>query len=247
MDTEKKQNNLNHSQANLQQTKNEELLSYNQLAAGIAHEIRNPLTTVKGFMQLLRPYLEEIGKEIYVDIAIDELDRANKLIFDFLNASKPSQNMQTDVALNKLVQEMTLLFESEAILKKIDLGFALSVDEPVVTGDANQLKQVLHNIIKNAIEAILTNQQKGKIHLNVTVNGDKAYIMIEDNGCGMDEETLTSMYIPFFTTKQSGTGIGMSICKKIIDNHHGQINISSFPGKGTAFTIELPLKNKRQS
>ncbi|MDF2040129.1 ATP-binding protein [Cytobacillus oceanisediminis] len=214
---------------------------FGQLAAGIAHEIRNPLTTVKGFIQLLKPYLIEIGKEQYAEIAIEEINRANDMIYDFLNASKPPQNKKTEIDLNKLIQEMKILFENEANIQNINLTVSLCSGNPLFYGDSKQIKQVLINIIRNALEACEeAHATEGKVCLIVKSISQKTQIIIEDNGPGMTEETLNQLFVPFYTTKEKGTGIGLSICRKIIEEHGGTINVHSNFSHGTVFKIELP-------
>ncbi|PWW25782.1 signal transduction histidine kinase [Cytobacillus oceanisediminis] len=219
-----------------------------QLAAGIAHEIRNPLTTVKGFIQLLKPYLKEIGKEQYAEIALEEINRANDIIYEFLNAAKPPEKKRTEISLNKLIKEMTILFESEAHLHNIDLSIQPSDFNPSVFGDNKQIKQVLVNILKNALEALQNvNRSDARIRLSAETKKAKAYIIVEDNGSGMSQETIDQLFVPFYTTKENGTGIGLSICKKIIEEHGGNIILYSQPGDGTVFKIELPLFSNKKN
>ncbi|WML50711.1 ATP-binding protein [Neobacillus sp. PS3-34] len=213
------------------------------LAAGIAHEIRNPLTTVKGFIQLIRPYLQEIDKVQYADIALEEIDRANGIIFEFLNASKPQMATQLIRSINALVKDIALLYESEAILRDIQIRSFLSLEDITIRMDANQLKQVLINIIKNSIEALDDVQQpqnERKIDLITEINQEVALIVIKDNGCGMTQETLDKLFLPFYTTKEKGTGIGLSVCKKIVEDSGGMIQVESAPGAGTIFRLSFP-------
>ncbi|MBU8771818.1 sensor histidine kinase [Cytobacillus oceanisediminis] len=210
--------------------------------AGIAHEIRNPLTTVKGFLQLLKPYLLEIGKEQYAEIAIEEINRANDIIYEFLNASKPPQNKRTEIEVNRLVKEMKIFFESEAHIRNINLSVCLCPNNPIFYGDVKQIKQVLINIIRNAMEACESiPAPEGKIDLKAKALNQKVSITIQDNGLGMSEKTISKLFVPFYTTKEKGTGIGLSICQKIIEEHDGKINVHSKMSQGTIFEIELPL------
>lgn len=212
------------------------------LAAGIAHEIRNPLTTVKGFIQLIKPYLREIEKEDYANIALDEINRANEIIYQFLNAAKPQPRHLKLIELNKLIKELYVLYEGEAHLQNIMMDISLSTEEPSIYMDENQLKQVLINMVKNAIEAInIAERRQGEVVLSTEVNGDYALIIIKDNGCGMSAESIEKLFTPFYSTKMSGTGLGLAICKRIIDEHGGVIDIKSNLDEGTTFKIELPL------
>ncbi|KAF0817427.1 MULTISPECIES: sensor histidine kinase [unclassified Cytobacillus] len=213
-----------------------------QLAAALAHEIRNPLTTVKGFMQLLKPYLSEIGKEQYAELAIDEINRANDMIYEFLNASKPGTNKKAKINLNKLIQEMKMLFESQANINNINLSVKPCPGNPIIYGDTNKIKQVLINIIKNALEACEeVHAGDGEVSITAKSNSQQTEIIIEDNGPGMTEETINKLFLPFYTTKEKGTGIGLSICRKIIEEHKGRIAVNSRLSQGSVFIIELPL------
>lgn len=215
-----------------------------KLAAGIAHEIRNPLTTVSGFIQLLKPYLKQIGKEQYAEIALDELNRANQIIYEFLNESKPTEDSKKPISLNKIVKDVSLLYESEAVLKNITINNQFASQDIEIVANDQQLKQVLVNLLKNAMEAIEARQElghKGMINFYTFTGNDKASVFVEDNGCGIKQETLQRLFRPFHTTKVTGTGIGLSVCKKIIEDHLGTLSVDSTEGKGTTFRIDFPL------
>lgn len=221
----------------------EHLATIGQLAAGIAHEIRNPLTTVKGFIQLIQPHLVEIGKEEYALIALEEIDRANEIIYEFLNAAKPQQNKKQSISVDKLIKDIVMLYESEAILRNIEFVTDLNHYNAQLYIDIKQIKQVLVNLIKNALEAIgqNPNHDKGMIRIHSKIKVDSLILQIEDNGIGMDNETIENLFVPFFSTKDEGTGIGLTVCKKIIEEHGGTIEVNSTPFIGTTFIIQLPI------
>jgi signal transduction histidine kinase len=211
-----------------------------QLAAGIAHEIRNPLTTVSGFIQLLKPYLSEIGKSQYAEIALDELNRANQIISEFLNESKPPTLGKRRISLSKLVNDICLLFQGEATLKNIIIVYSPSHPDIEIVADEHQIKQVLVNLIKNAIEAIEVRHEKtrlGKIHIYTNSDSQNATVVIEDNGMGISDENLSNLFTPFHTTKQKGTGVGLSVCQRIMEEHEGIILVESTQGVGTSFQL----------
>ncbi|CAG9606408.1 ATP-binding protein [Pseudoneobacillus rhizosphaerae] len=216
-----------------------------KLAVGIVHEIRNPLTVVGGFLQLLKPYLIEIGKEQYVDIALEELKRADQLIYEFLNESKPSEQTPKRISLNQIVKDTSLLYECEAILKNITIRNRFTDEEIDFVANDKQLKQVFLNLLKNALEAIELRQDKsrnGIIDYYTVMEENRAVVVIKDNGCGMNEQTLRNLFLPFHTTKDTGTGVGLSVCKRIIEEHHGTITVESTEGFGTMFRIEFHLR-----
>ncbi|WP_141432348.1 ATP-binding protein [Bacillus sp. 03113] len=220
-----------------------------KLAAGIAHEIRNPLTTIKGFLQLLAPTLKEVGKETYGEIALDEINRANEIISEFLNSSRPLKNKEEITQINQQINELTMLYESEAKLRNIKILTCLSKENLRVYIDQKQLKQVLVNMMRNAIEAIEgdPNRINGIIEISTYRRMNSTIICIKDNGCGISNEVVQKLFMPFYTTKKEGTGIGLSICKKIIQNHGGDISIQSKKGEGTKICIQLPLHADPQS
>lgn len=217
------------------------------VASVLAHEIRNPLTTVKGFLQLLKPHLADIGKEQYAEIAIKELNRANDLIMEFLNANNPKSVGQEETSkVNDLIREVVLLFESEANLKNITICTDFSSDNPESPINSNKLKQVLLNLIKNAMEAVGDSNCKapGAIDIKTNIQQNNVLISISDNGKGMSKETLERLFTPFYTTKEKGNGIGLSVCEKIIKDHGGTILVWSKEYRGTQFHITLPLFHK---
>ncbi|MFC4601680.1 ATP-binding protein [Cohnella hongkongensis] len=221
---------------------NDKLAMLGKIAAAIAHEIRNPLTSIRGFIQLLNPYLQEIGKQEYGRIILSEIDRANDIIYEFLNSSKPSAPMKQKVLVDLLLRETILLSESEAHMKNCEIHYENFDPAMTVSVDVKQIKQVLLNMIRNAMEAIqdVIGERKGRIDIAARTDGPFAVISIRDNGKGMERATLNRLFDPFFTTKEAGTGLGLSVSYRIITNHGGTIQVDSQIHEGTEFIIYLP-------
>ncbi|WP_176215188.1 sensor histidine kinase [Cytobacillus gottheilii] len=212
------------------------------IAAVMAHEIRNPLTTVKGFLQLVRPNLVESGKATYADVAILEINRANDLIAEFLHTGKPYIHDKKAIVLNEIAEDVFMLFESKALLQQVSTQLSDFGKDVVVYGNEQQLKQVLLNICNNALEAM--DKQKGVISIWLGADEKNARLVIKDNGMGMSPETVKRLFSLYYSTKATGTGLGLSISKRIIELHNGDLRISSTEGEGTTVTIELPLLDK---
>jgi signal transduction histidine kinase len=164
--------------------KYDNLSSVKRLAASVAHEIRNPLTTVRGFMQLMKPLLEGSGKSSYADVAIDEIDRANKIIYEFLNTSKSPTLKKEFMSLHNVIKDIVMLCQSEAVLSNVELTFDTSSKDVLVWMDVKQIKQVLLNLIQNALQAIGETPQKrpGKINIQTSISSDTVSVLVEDNG-----------------------------------------------------------------
>jgi signal transduction histidine kinase len=222
---------------------NDKLAMLGRISASIAHEIRNPLTAIRGFIQLLRPHLLQLGKDEYARIILTEIDRANDIIYEFLNSSKPSAPQKTVMSVDSLLKEVVLLTESEGLMK----GCEITLDEgdaPLnVSIDVKQIKQVILNMVKNAMDAIeeVGEEHTGLIRISTSTENKFVEISIADNGHGMDHNTLVRLFDPFFTTKESGTGLGLSVSYRIIKNHGGTISVDSKKSEGTRFKIMLPL------
>ncbi|ASA19669.1 ATP-binding protein [Paenibacillus donghaensis] len=222
---------------------NDSLAMLGKLAASIAHEIRNPLTAIRGFIQLLHPHLHQLGKAEYAKIILAEIDRANDIIHEFLTSSKPSVPQVGMIPVSALLKEVVLLTESEALMKGCQIYLHPLQSDMVISGDVKQMKQVVLNMIRNAMEAISekVDDLPGKIEVGARREGAEVRIDISDNGKGMDICTLDRLFSPFFTTKESGTGLGLSVSDRIIKNHGGCISVSSKVDEGTRFVISLPL------
>lgn len=216
--------------------KSEKLSAVGQLAAGVAHEIRNPLTAIKGFLQLLQHELPTENTH-YLNIILNELTRIELISSELLILAKPQAEEFKPHSIQDIVENVMLLLNSQAILHNVELVQELSPDLPEVMCEANQIKQVFINGIKNAIDAL---PHGGKIQLAVRASGLSVIAQIKDNGVGISSETLRRLGEPFYTTKANGTGLGLMVTHKIIERHGGSIEYESTEGEGTTVTISFP-------
>nr|WP_025851498.1 PAS domain-containing protein [Bacillus velezensis] len=220
--------------------KSEKLSIAGQLAAGIAHEIRNPLTAIKGFLQLMKPTMEE--NEHYFEIVFSELSRIELILSELLMLAKPQQNaVKERVNLKKIISEVTALLETQANLKGIFIKTDYEHDSMYINGDQNQLKQVFINLIKNAVESM---PDGGTVHIIMTEDEYSVNVTVKDEGDGIPENVLKRIGEPFLTTKEKGTGLGLMVTFNLIKNHQGAIQVDSKPDRGTAFHITFPKHKK---
>lgn len=233
--------NIKIEQQRLQQQ--EKLALLGVMASGIVHEIKNPLTSIKGFSQMIMAKASDERMKQYASIIVDEVNSANKVVTDFLTFAKPQPPVLKDTTVNELVKSMELVLDTQSFVKGVQTNFDLSSDETPIMVDEIQIKQVLLNIVKNAIEAMNeTEEPKLNIITGLIKSSNKVFITISDNGKGMSLEAISQIGTPFFSTKDKGTGLGMSICYQIIKEHGGSIEIESELDKGTTFIITLPCK-----
>ncbi|HLO12120.1 MAG TPA: ATP-binding protein [Pseudoneobacillus sp.] len=206
-----------------------------QLAAGIAHEIRNPLTSLRGFIQLLQ-YKSEENKD-YCHIMLSELDRINLIVGEFLILAKPHMVKFSQKDINSIIRHVGTLIGTQAIINNIHVDYQLAKGLPYISCEENQLKQVIINLIKNAIEAM---PDGGTIKVETgKYDENNIFIRVIDEGKGIPSDKLAKLGEPFYTTKENGTGLGLMVCYKIIENHLGQLNVHSELNEGTTFEIIL--------
>ncbi len=217
----------------------ERLAIMGQLAAGAVHEIRNPLTAVAGFLQILKKELEGTPRVEYVDIMLDALERVNSIIGGFLRLAKPGLPQRKPYHLRDLIENVLKLWESEGARRGIAVNASFAPGLPPVLLDEEQFQQVLLNIFNNALEAM---PDGGEIKLAVEIDreDDLIRITIQDTGPGIPEAVQAQVFEPFFTTKETGTGLGLYISRAIIQNHGGEIVIENNPERGCKVTIILP-------
>lgn len=210
-----------------------------QLAAGIAHEIRNPMTSLKGFIQLLQSDLKD-SQKMYFEVIQSELNRLEATMTEFLMLAKPKNSVMKKINLTRVLEETVQIMHPQAMLHDIELHFAMSDRESWTFGDANRLKQVFINLIKNAIEATPV---KGHINISIQHKNNGLVASVRDYGCGIPKEKLKRLNEPFFTTKENGTGLGLPVSLKIIEEHRGAVEVISREDEGTEFNISLPLSS----
>lgn len=219
----------------------EKLALLGQMGAGIVHETRNFLTTIKGTSQLIAHVTNEERVRDHA-IAIDRnVNEVNKIISEFLFLSKPRETQLVEIPLSRILSGIKAIVESDSLLRGIPVEFRLSENERNLLCDEAQLKQVILNLCKNAAEA-MTGRQDARMVIETGLKTDRneMYISISDNGKGIPEEDLKRLGTPFYTTKKSGTGLGLCVSYKIIENHRGHIEVKSKINRGTVFTICLP-------
>ncbi|HEX6923604.1 MAG TPA: PAS domain S-box protein [Bacillales bacterium] len=221
-------------------SKAEKLNVVGELAAGIAHEIRNPLTSLKGFVQLLRPSLSE--KKAYTDVMLSELERIEQIVTELLLLAKPQTVQFEEKNLVELLDHVRILLNTKAIMSNIDISLDYQCKRTCIYCEENQLKQVLINLLKNAIEAMPSG---GEIQMEAEcIDEDNVRIRVIDQGCGIPEDKLTKLGEPFYTTKEQGTGLGLMISWKIIREHGGKMEFQSRENEGTTAVITLPVSQK---
>ncbi|MGM7702724.1 ATP-binding protein [Pseudalkalibacillus sp. Hm43] len=216
--------------------KSETLNVVGELAAGIGHEIRNPMTSIKGFIQLIK---EDPSNIEYYNVILNEFQIIETVISELMVLSKPQANRMTEENLQEIALNTLVLLDVQARPKNIQLHLEVEEDLPTIICEKNQMKQVFIHFIKNGIEAMESGQ-----NLWVRIRrgaGSNVLIEIEDEGCGIPKERLDKLGEPFYTTKEKGTGLGMMMSYKIIQNHKGTIKVESQEGVGTIFTITLPI------
>ncbi|MBP1964461.1 PAS domain-containing sensor histidine kinase [Paenibacillus aceris] len=216
--------------------KSEKLSIVGQLAAGVAHEIRNPLTSLRGFVQLLQSKVDNY--QYYFQIMLSELDRINDIVSEFMVIAKPQAVNYEMKDIRKIVDDVMSLLDTQAILNNVQIHTEIAAGIPAIKCEENQLKQVFINILKNAIEAM---PDGGNIVIALETDDNKIRIRFIDEGCGISEERIVLLGEPFYTTKEKGTGLGLMVCHKIIEAHRGHLEIKSVIDKGTTVEILLPI------
>ncbi|WP_209812425.1 ATP-binding protein [Ammoniphilus resinae] len=212
----------------------EKLSMAGQLAAGIAHEIRNPLTAIKGFVKMLRTN----PKDEYFDIISNEIIRIEDIITELLMLTKHNRTEFQEIDVTQTIKQVVTLLEPQANLKNIVFETVYCDKKTRILGDENKLKQAYINFLKNAIEAM---PNGGTIQIKTDCTEENMEIEFMDHGIGIPAEKLKNIGDPFYTTKENGTGLGFMVSRKIVEDHNGQLTIMSTEGKGTSIKILFPI------
>jgi two-component system, sporulation sensor kinase E len=215
------------------------LAAMGELTAGVAHEVRNPLGIIRASVQLMEDTRSDPARTHEAATVIKhEIDRLDKVIKALLDFGRPSAPTMMRVDVNDVLSEVVLFTRKFASRANVEIDEQLDHDVPLVTADPDQLKQVFVNLISNAVQAM---EAEGG-SLTVTTGTDDGFVFIRfiDDGPGIEADTLGKVFDPFYSTRDAGTGLGLTIVHRIVDEHDGHIEVASDPGEGTAFTVSLP-------
>lgn len=216
----------------------EKLVNAGQMAAELAHEIKNPICSIRGLLQMMgRKHCLEESK--YYEVITSEIDRISALLQRFLTLTQDAPKLEK-LVLNHLIEEVVPLLESYAEFKNIDICVDMQKQIPCINADAENIKQVIINIVQNGIDAL---PEKGRINISIWYDQIRDLLRMEfkDNGSGIKPEHLDKIFEPFFTTKDNGSGLGLAISHKIIENHQGKLFAFNNLDGGATFVIELPI------
>jgi len=231
----------------------ETLAAAGRMAVGLAHEIRNPLGAIRGVVQLLRKELGATSQwEAHLEVLVKEVDRVNRILQLLLDLGRPVQLRPAPLNLHQLLERVALLTEELAAEQGVTILRRYDPSLPPILGDEDQLIQVFHNLIHNAIEAM---PEGGRLTLTTRLSMNRLFakvdlgagmrsmveVQVSDEGGGIPESLRAKIFDPFFTTKKSGLGLGLALCHRILEEHKGAIQVESAPGKGTTVTCFLPI------
>ncbi|RUT31548.1 PAS domain S-box protein [Paenibacillus zeisoli] len=204
-----------------------------QMAAGITHEIRNPMAVVRGFLQLMKEK-SPTSLDHYYRIVMDELDRANSIISDFLSLAQSRSVNKEECHLHDIIHELSPLLWADANLRGQSIELKLAENLPRLKLNTKEIKQVILNLSRNAMEAM---EEKGQLTLETHTTPEGVELLVTDTGPGISPAKQEKMFQPFFTTKTQGTGLGLALCLSIIERHNGKISVESEEGRGTTFSV----------
>jgi PAS domain S-box-containing protein len=210
-----------------------------ELAASVAHEVRNPLTTLKGFLQMSQENKQGQIQPEHLTLMLEELDRVNFIVSEFLSLAKKEADTQyKETKIIDILRSTITLMEPQGNMNNIQIKLEAFEENSLVRCEPNQIKQVFINVMKNAIESMT---EGGMITVQLKTTDQHTSIRISDEGCGIPNDRLPKLGQPLYTTKEKGTGLGLLVCKNIIKNHNGSLNIFSEVDRGTVVEIVLPI------
>ncbi|RBW68835.1 ATP-binding protein [Bacillus taeanensis] len=221
-----------------EQNENQKLELVGNLAASTAHEIKNPLTGIKGLITLLSEKHKDEKDQFYFEVIQGEITRINSIVSELLMLGKPTAYTLKSYNADDIIREIAPIIQSEANYKNVELNIYPSNTPLPILCVKDHLKQVILNLTKNSLESM---ENGGKLTIHLEKREDACIIRVKDNGSGMPQKVLDQVFHPFFTTKQDGTGLGLAVCKRIIQTYNGDISIKSKPNEGTEVEINIPL------
>ena len=215
----------------------EKLSVIGDLAAAVAHEIRNPLTSLKGFVQLMA--MEKEVNPMHTDIMLREIEHITIISGELLALGKKQDVAVREINLGDCVRDIFTFMKAETNLNNIDMSLDVRSETPIIIlGNPTEVKQVFINLLKNSIEAIET---EGRISILIEANDGEAVVQVIDNGVGIEPRRLERIGEPFYSTKEKGTGIGLAVCWGIIHRLEGEMQFDSVKNEGTVVTVRIPL------
>jgi two-component system sensor histidine kinase HydH len=224
--------------------RHDRLVALGKMASGVAHEVRNPLSSIKGFATLLGSRFKEGSREHEAsNLLVQEAERLNRSISELLNYARPAALRKEAVDLGEIVDLSLKLISSDAKALGVNISLSVEPDLPLISVDKDKVNQVLLNLYLNGLQAMEQSAAGKELKVSVSHNTEENVLVLEvlDTGCGIPQDELDKVLDPYFTTKSDGTGFGLALAYKIIDEHRGSIRFSSIVGKGTTVTVSLPL------
>lgn len=228
-----------------QMSRAEHLATLGELATGLAHEIRNPLAGIAGVIEIIGRDLpaSSPAREMVKDVRL-EINQINRILSDLLETARPHPPRMMKSNLNTTVEHAVMLARQQVLSKPIRIEFHQNPELPEVEHDSDQVHQVVLNLLLNAVQAI---DGSGSVTVSIGAQEESAVITVADTGRGMTEQQVAQIFRPFYTTRSNGTGLGLSLVRRIIDDHHGQIEVASQPGEGSTFQVLLPFARAVES
>jgi signal transduction histidine kinase len=223
-----------------QMSRAEHLATLGELATGLAHEIRNPLAGIAGVIEIVARDLPSTSpaRAVIKDVR-QEIAQINRIVTDLLETARPHPPHIRRSNLNTTVEHAVMLARQQVLSKPIKIELQKAPDLPEVEHDSDQVHQVVLNLLLNAVQAM---EREGTVRVEIGSRDTYASVVVSDTGRGIPAQNLANIFRPFFTTKGNGTGLGLSLARRSVEDHHGQIEVSSVMGKGSQFTVLLPFQ-----